>query len=123
MYFEIMAIQINIRKLIKYLGGTSAFCEAHREVAQKYGFRRLPESTVNGWINRNILKYQRLSEVYMVAISMNLPLDLRDFVEFEYDGKYISLTRLGLAHAPIPNVLLKGEENDIKTTRNLSGII
>ena len=93
-------VRINNAALIKAVGGARKFARKHAELADQLGFTHLPEDTIRSWMNRNIMKYERLPEVYMIAAYSNIVLDMRDFVEMETETGWVSFTVLGFCCPP-----------------------
>lgn len=102
-------LRINNKSLIHAIGGARKFARAHAAIASEYGFKPLPEDTIRSWINRGIMKYERLSEIYIVAAQQDIILDLRDFVELLVNGKWVSFSSMRLCFPPEVNQVIRAD--------------
>ena len=78
---------INVKKMIKALGGPKSLVAIHSMLASQHGWKPLSVNTVSGWSSKNYMRWTRLPEIFMIADHVGLDLDLRRFLEGGESGE------------------------------------
>lgn len=81
-----MTEEINVKKMIRDLGGQKSVAEEHAKLAKEFGYKPLSINTINGWTSKNYLRWKRLPELFKIASVKNMKLDIERYIEGGNDG-------------------------------------
>lgn len=77
---------LDVKRIIRELGGPKKLAELHDGIAEHNGLRRLSVNTIHSWIRTNKIQWGRLPELFAIADILDVDLDIRKFKKCEIDN-------------------------------------